>query len=102
MRKSWTALVSFAAAVGVSSGIAQHAGADPPDWAGGQAAVSRLGDRLPAVAARNSLSPGQLRSNLLTDPTMLVDTQDQLLYVEPTAEQAEAPETAAIAEVVAV
>jgi hypothetical protein len=98
VRKSWTALVAFAAAVGVSSGIAQHAVADPPDWAGGQAAVSRLGDRLPAVAAQNSLSPGQLRSNLLTDPTLLVDAQDQLLYVEPTAEQAEASEAAAIAE----
>jgi hypothetical protein len=69
--------------------MAQHVVADRPDWAGGQAAVSRLGDRLPAVAARNSLSAAQLRSNLLTDPTLLVDPQDQLLYVEPAAEQAE-------------
>jgi hypothetical protein len=96
VRKTWTAaLVSLAAAVGVLSGMAEHAVADKPDWAGGQAAVSRLGARLPAVAARNSLSPAQLRSNLLTDPTLFVDAQDELLYVEPTGEQAQAAEAVA-------
>jgi hypothetical protein len=102
MGKAWTALVSFGVGVAAWSGIAQHVAADPPDWAGGQAAVSRLGDRLPAVAARNSLSANQLRSNLLTDPTLLVDAQDQMLYVEPAAGQTEAADAAPIAEAAAI
>jgi Metallo-peptidase family M12B Reprolysin-like len=102
VRKSWTALISLAATVVVWPGIAQKVAADRLDWAGGQAAVSRLGDRLPAVAARNSLSAAELRSNLLTDPTLLVDAQDQLLYVEPAAEQAELAEAALGAEAAAI
>jgi hypothetical protein len=94
VRKSSTAPVSFVAAVVMWSGVAQPATADRPDWAGGQAAVSQLGERLPAVAARNSLSPGQLRSNFLSDPTLLVDAEDQLLYIEPLSEQADAAESA--------
>ena len=54
-------------------------------WDGGQAAVGRLGLRLPAVAARNGLSAATLRRNLLTDRSLFVDRSGQLLYVEPTA-----------------
>jgi len=60
----------------------------PADWVGGQAAVERLGARLPAVAARNALSAAALRSNLLRDSSLLVDANDQLLYIEPTADTA--------------
>jgi len=103
VHKSWIVSIGVAAAVGAWwGGLQQVVVADPPDWAGGQAAVSRLGERLPAVAARNALSPGQLRKNLLTDPTLLVDEQDQLLYVEPTAEEGSAAADAATAATTAI
>ena len=54
MRKWWITLLGCAAAVGVASGqVGDVAVAEPPpDWVGGEAALARLGRRLPAVAAR--------------------------------------------------
>jgi hypothetical protein len=84
MRNRWTTLAGLGAAIAVLAGpVPSDSRAEPPDWVGGRAAVSRLGGRLPAVAARNSLSASKLRSNLLHDETLFVDTDNQLLYVDP-------------------
>ena len=103
MRKSWIVLAGFGAAVGSLSGPLQLvAVAEPPDWVGGRAAVARLGARLPAVAARNALSATELRRNLLADRSLLVDADDQLLYIEPTAGEAGAAEITSTPDVAAV
>lgn len=79
--------------------------ADP--FARGQAAIDRLGDRLPAAAQANGLGVAELRSLLLSDRTLAVDRHDQLAYFdvlapgeetgpatgEPAAGTAEAPPT---------
>ena len=68
--------------------VAPLARGEPPDWSGGRAALTRLGGRLPAVAAQNALSAGQLRTNLLHDKSLLVDPDDHLLYIDPPAAEA--------------
>ncbi|MEO6495833.1 MAG: M12 family metallo-peptidase [Ilumatobacteraceae bacterium] len=74
----------MATVVASLQGASWHgAGAEPPDWLGGTAAIARLTGRLPAVAADNALSAGELRSHLLTDNSLRVDGGDRLLYVEP-------------------
>jgi hypothetical protein len=93
MRKSWIVLAGIAGAAGsLSAPLPLVAGAQPPDWVGGRAAVARLGRRLPAVAARNALSALELRRNLLTDRSLLVDVDDQLLYIEPSEEASDSSE----------
>lgn len=90
MRNRWTTLAGLGAAIAVLAGPVPSASrAEPPDWVGGRAAVARLGGRLPAVAARNSLSAAQLRSNLLHDKSLFVDADNQLLYIDPPAPPAQ-------------
>ena len=67
--------------------------ADPPQWRGGAAAIEHLGSRLPAVAAANGLSTASLRSHLLTDASLRIDTDDRLLYVDPARVAASSPAT---------
>lgn len=64
-------------------------------WSG-QAAITRLGTRLPSVARANGLSEAELRSHFRTDATLQVDATDRLLYVEPTLAQAGTPAGAAV------
>jgi hypothetical protein len=90
MRNRWTTLAGLGAAIAVLAGLVPSASrAEPPDWVGGRAAVARLGGQLPAVAARNSLSAAQLRSNLLHDESLFVDADNQLLYIDPSAPPAQ-------------
>ena len=60
----------------------------------GQAAIERLGPRLPAVAARYNLAPERLRSLFLSDRYLAVDDQDRLFYVDEFLPQGPAPATA--------
>lgn len=69
-----------------SSVGAQGAPEDPgrPDWANGSAAITQLGDRLPAVAQANGVTAATLRQMFITDRTLHADSGGELLYVEPT------------------
>ena len=51
-------------------------------WAG-QAAVDRLGARLPAVAQLHGMTAADLRTELLRDRSLFVDATDRLLFVDP-------------------
>ena len=48
----------------------------------GQAAIDRLGMRLPAVAAQHSMAPARLRELFLSDPYLAVDDADNLLFID--------------------
>lgn len=73
-----------AAVVGAVAGVGADAA---PSGVGdayvrGQAAVERIGDRLPMVAVANGLRPDDLRSMLLTDATLAVDRAGNLAYFD--------------------
>lgn len=51
-------------------------------WSG-EAAVTRLGTRLPSIARANGLSEAELRNHFRQDSTLRVDATDRLFYVEP-------------------
>jgi hypothetical protein len=57
----------------------------------GPAAVRALGDRLPAAAATNQISPTRLRRTLESDPSAWIGKDGQMFYVEA-AEEVPAPE----------
>ena len=98
MPKRSTAVLTVAALVALCGAMPPPAAADPPSWANGRAAVARLGSRLDGVARpRHGLSSAQLRSNLLHDPSLFVDSADELLYVDAVAPQAGAAQTAVAA-----
>jgi PKD repeat protein len=48
----------------------------------GQEAIIELGERLPAVAARNGKKAGELRRLFLEDSTLHVDENEKLLYID--------------------
>jgi hypothetical protein len=48
----------------------------------GQAALDRLGLTLPDVARSYGMAPSELRGLFLADPTLAVDPNDELLYVD--------------------
>lgn len=54
-------------------------------YVGGQAALDQLGDSLPQVARDNGMSAATLRSTLLNDPTLTVDSSGELAYFEHAA-----------------
>lgn len=56
-----------------------------PGPAHGGNAIRALGDDLPAVAAQNEKSPGQLKNLLTEDHTAWVGSQGQVFYVEKSA-----------------
>jgi PKD repeat protein len=63
----------------------------------GQAALDRLGDRLPAVAARHNMAAARLRELFLADPYLAVDETDNLLFIDEfVPEQAESAAAASI------
>src|SRR4051812_42274573 len=89
MPKRWMTLAGSAAVLASLCGsLSGPAAAEPPPWANGRAAVARLGSRLDAVAGRHGWSGAGLRANLLQDPSLFVDAEDQLLYIDPPAPQA--------------
>ncbi len=55
----------------------------------GQAAINKLGDRLPAVALENGKSPDKLRQLFLEDPTLYIDETDKLFYIDDAPEETE-------------
>jgi len=76
--------VIVAAVLGSLLLAALPAGAQPPG-AGhrrGQAALDRLGARLPAVAAQHNMAPARLRELFLSDPYLAVDEADNLLFID--------------------
>lgn len=54
----------------------------------GQAAINKLGSRLPAVALRHGKSAAELRRLFLEDSTLHVDDDGNLLYIDDAPEQA--------------
>ncbi len=99
MSKILVRLVAFLAVLGLAGVTTGSASAQPgspggplpPDNAGppttngyerGQAAVARLGDRLPAVAKRYGLEPWELQEMLLEDSTMAVDSGLEIAYFD--------------------
>ena len=68
--------------------LAPAAGASTPtrpDQESGEAAITRLGTRLGAVAEAHGLSAAELTEHLRTDPSLRVDARDGLLYVDRVA-----------------
>jgi len=63
----------------------------------GAAVVEALGDRLPAAAATNRMSPTRLREILASDPTAWVGEDGQLFYVEQAESLAQQGATAGVA-----
>ncbi|NOT58605.1 MAG: hypothetical protein HOP19_00090 [Acidobacteria bacterium] len=65
-----------------------------PEQAGwghrGQAALNRLGGRLPEVAARHKMTPAQLARSLRDDANLWLDPSDRLVYLDDFVAQ-EAP-----------
>jgi PKD repeat protein len=66
--------------------FAQNDNASERGLARGQAAINKLGNRLPAVASRHGKSTNELRRLFLEDSTLYVDDADMLLYVDETQE----------------
>ena len=76
--------VIVAAVLGSVLLAALPASAQPPgvDHRRGQAALARLGERLPAVAAQHGVAPARLRELFLSDPYLAVDEADNLLFID--------------------
>ena len=76
--------VIVAATLGSLLLSALPAAAQPPgvDHRRGQAALDRLGARLPAVAAQHNMAPARLRELFLADPYLAVDEADNLLFID--------------------
>ncbi|MEN9593552.1 MAG: hypothetical protein RLY23_35 [Actinomycetota bacterium] len=55
-------------------------------WSG-KSAISHLGSRLPAIAARNGVTEEKLRSGFIKDKSLRVDGDDRLLYVDAAVPQ---------------
>ena len=55
-------------------------------WSG-ESAISHLGSRLPAIAARNGMSEAKLRGEFSKDKALRVDGDDRLLYVDAAVPQ---------------
>jgi len=61
----------------------------PKGLARQEAAINKLGSRLPAVAQKHGKTPNELRRVFLEDPTLYIDSTDRLLYIDPAIEQTE-------------
>ena len=77
-------LLVLACILGAMLVTADPAAAQPPgrEHRRGQAAVDRLGSRLPAIAAQHSVAPARLRELFLSDPYLAVDETDNLLFID--------------------
>lgn len=80
---TFLSLLAFAVA---GNTFAQNGNASERGLARGQAAINRLGNRLPAVASKHGKSADELRRLFLEDSTLHVDETEQLLYVDDATE----------------
>ncbi len=85
--RSVSTRASFVIVAAVLAGLllaVPSASAQPPgvDHRRGQAALDRLGARLPAVAAQHNMAPARLRELFLSDPYLAVDEADNLLFID--------------------
>lgn len=74
----------------------------PEAFVGGTAAIERAGERLPEIAARYGMKPGELRRMLLTDATLGMDRSRRLAYFdepEPANAETISAETTAVADI---
>ena len=85
------AVAPTAATAAQGHGPPPHIQPGPPDHAPrGQAALDKLGSRLPAVARNNGLSTADLRDLFMKDLTLSVDDAGQLFYVDVRIGEAQA------------
>jgi len=94
----------LACIIGILLLISIPAAAQPPgaNHRRGQAAISQLASRLPAVAAQHNMAAARLRELFLSDPYLAVDEVDNLLFIDEftpdeTAGAEGTPEGAALA-----
>ncbi len=73
--------------------FAQNGNASPRGLARGQAAINKLGSRLPAVAQKYGKSTEELRRLFLEDLTLHIDDTDSLLYIDDATEEATVTDT---------
>lgn len=73
---------SAIAATTVAAAAATAAPTGDSPYARGQAALDRIGNRLPAIAARHRLDASELASMLLDDDTLVVDRDGGLAYFD--------------------
>lgn len=78
----WPAILAVVIIIGLSPDHAQSKGPPQtfPGNAKGQAAIDRLGDRLPDVAKRHGWTSRQLKAVFLRDHDLSLDPSDRLLY----------------------
>lgn len=55
----------------------------------GEVAIEILGNRIAAVAAKNNMSADKLKELFLSDSTLEIDTEDNLIYIEPSVSDTE-------------
>lgn len=67
----------------VTAGAPAQSLSGPSERWSGKSAISHLGSRLPAVAARNGMSASHLIREFKSDKALNVDGNDRLLFVDP-------------------
>lgn len=88
----------FLSASILAGGVVAQKGNSAKGIVRGQAAIDKLGERLPEVAWRHGKSSRELRRLLLEDRTLHVDDTDSLLYVEDPVDETDVSEAAFSAE----
>jgi len=81
----WAAALLVAMLLGVTSTAGAAPDRSDDGGASGSEAIEQLGKALPSVARAYRMSTSELRTQLDTDPTLLVDGDNRLFYVEPAA-----------------
>ncbi|MFT5730959.1 MAG: hypothetical protein ACI8PB_005151 [Desulforhopalus sp.] len=79
----WPVLLTVLFFVGFNA-VSAHSAGPPTSFPGnarGQAAIAKLGDRLPDVAARYGFTKAQLKAKFLRDFDLALDPSDRLLYL---------------------
>lgn len=95
MRRLLPALLLLLAVVAVPGASAEQPVLDRPQR--GPEAVQALGEQLAAVARENDTTPAELRERFLNDPSLWVDEQGRLFYVDPAPDRVEEAEVVASA-----
>jgi hypothetical protein len=91
----FAAILFLLFSVFTGSNFAQNPNASPRGLARGQAAIDKLGSRLPAVAQKHGKSSDELRKLFLEDWTLHIDDSDALLYIDDATEDFQVIESAA-------
>ena len=85
-----TAVVSLLGLVAAAAPAPAQSLASPGERWSGKSAISHLGSRLAAVAARSGMSEAKLRGEFSKDKALRVDANDRLLYMDPPVPQSAA------------